>query len=100
VSLVRFAVGKDDELVPYADKVRSRYAAWLAQQVQSGAQFSERQQWWLDRIADVIATSAGIETADLDNAPFTERGGTEGALSDLGDTAADYVAALNAELTA
>jgi type I restriction enzyme R subunit len=100
VSLVRFAVGADAELIPYADKVRSRYAAWLAQQQQSGAQFSERQRWWLDHIAEVIATSAGIDTADLDNAPFTERGGTDGALSDLGDAAADYLAALNTELTA
>lgn len=100
VSLVRFAVGADDELVPYADKVRGRYQAWLHQQEQAGAVFTARQRWWLDRIADVIAASAGITPEDLDNAPFTERGGTDGALADLGDTAADYLDTLNTELTA
>jgi type I restriction enzyme R subunit len=100
VSLVRFAVGADDELVPYADKVRERYQAWLHQQEQAGAVFTARQRWWLDRIADVIAVSAGIAPEDLDNAPFTERGGTDGALADLGDAAADYLDTLNTELTA
>ncbi len=66
VSLVRFAMGVENELVPYADKVQERYVAWLAQQVQAGATFSDRQRWWLDRIADVIATSAGISAEDLE----------------------------------
>jgi type I restriction enzyme R subunit len=100
VSLVRFAVGTDDALVPYAHKVQERYASWLLQQEQAGAAFTDRQRWWLDRIAEVIAASAGIDEADLDGAPFTERGGTDGALADLGDAAADYLEQLNTELTA
>ncbi len=100
VSLIRFTLGEDDHLVPYAAKVAQRYAAWLAQQHQAGAEFTERQRWWLDRIADVIASSAGITADDLDNAPFTERGGVDGALRDLGDQAADYLDQLNQELTA
>jgi type I restriction enzyme R subunit len=100
VSLVRFTVGVDDALVPYAHKVRERYAAWLTQQQQNGAVFTDRQRWWLDRIADVIATSAGITADDLDNAPFTERGGIDGALTDLGSMAGEYLATLNQELTA
>jgi len=100
VSLVRFALGTDDELVPYASKVEERYAGWLAQQAQAGASFTERQRWWLDRIADVIATSAGVTADDLDNAPFTERGGVDGAVRDLGSEAANYLEQLNAELTA
>ena len=31
VSLVRFTVGVDDRLVPYVERVKERYAAWLAQ---------------------------------------------------------------------
>ena len=100
VSLVRFTLGEDDELVPYADKVRERYAAWLAQQEQSGVQFTDRQRWWLDRIVEVIATSAGVSADDLDNAPFAERGGVDGALRDLGPQAGTYLHELNAELTA
>ncbi|NNG38059.1 hypothetical protein HJ588_02055 [Flexivirga sp. ID2601S] len=100
VSLLRYTVGVDDELVPFADRVRERYAAWLAQQEQSGTKFTETQRWWLDRMVEVIANSAGITAEDLDEAPFTERGGVDGALRDLGDQAADLLENLNAELTA
>ena len=37
---------------------------------------------------------------DLDEAPFIERGGVDGALRDLGDRAGDLINVLNAELTA
>ncbi|WP_231751048.1 DEAD/DEAH box helicase family protein [Mycobacterium sp. NAZ190054] len=100
VSLVRYATGVDDELVPYGDRVREKYAAWLIQQEQAGVTFSDTEQWWLDRIVSVIASSAGIRVEDLDDAPFTERGGTDGAIRDLGDRAADLLDELNAELTA
>jgi type I restriction enzyme R subunit len=100
VSLIRFALGADAELVPYADRVRERYAAWLAQQEQAGAVFTEQQRWWLDRIAEVIATSAGVTADDLDNAPFSERGGVDGAIRDLGADAGRYVEQLNEELPA
>ncbi len=100
VSLVRYTVGADAELVPYADLVRERYAAWLAQQEQAGVTFTEAERWWLDRMVSVIASSAGINATDLDDAPFTERGGTDGALRDLGDRAADLIDELNTELTA
>jgi len=100
VSLVRFTFKTDDQLVPYADKVQARYQTWLLQQEQAGATFTDRQRWWLDRIADVIAASAGISPTDLDDTPFTERGGTDGALADLGEATADYLDQLNKELTA
>ncbi|MQA35727.1 type I restriction endonuclease subunit R [Modestobacter roseus] len=100
VSLVRFTLGADERLEPFAAKVAERYEAWLAQQEQAGAEFTEQQRWWLDRMADVIAASAGITEDDLDNVPFTEQGGVDGLLRDLGDRAAAYLADLNRELTA
>ena len=101
VSLLRYTVGVDDELVPYADRVNERYAGWLAQQEQGGTTFSEVERWWLDRMVNVIVTSAGIQPADLDQAPFTDKGGVDGALRDLGpDSAAALLTSLNAELTA
>jgi type I restriction enzyme R subunit len=87
VSLLRYTVGVDDELVPYADRVNERYAGWLAQQEQAGTRFSVRERWWLDRMVDVIVTSAGITPQDLDQAPFTDKGGVDGALRDLGSRA-------------
>lgn len=98
VSLVRFTLGTNDELVPYGEIVRGRYVTWLAQQKQAGVTFTDSQRWWLDRIADVIATSAGVTADDLDNTPFAERGGIDGALRDLGPAAATYLDQLNAEL--
>ena len=100
VSLIRYAVGADDRLVPYADQVHEKYAAWLAQQEQAGTSFTQQERWWLDRIADVIASSAGMETSALDSSPFIENGGVDGALRDLGDRAAALIDELNQELTA
>lgn len=100
VSLVRFALGEDDQLVPYADRVQERYAGWLLQQEQAGAAFTDTERWWLDRIVEVIAASAGITPADLDNPPFTENGGVDGAVRDLGDRAVTLIDELNEELSA
>ena len=100
VSLIRYTIGKDSELVPYPDRVRERYAAWLLQQQQAGVTFNDSQRWWLDRMVEVIAASAGINPDDLDNTPFTERGGLDGALRDLGPTTATLITQLNTDLTA
>jgi type I restriction enzyme R subunit len=100
VSLLRFTLGTDGELVPYADRVRERYAAWLRQQQQAGTTFNPQERWWLDRMAEVIAASAGISPEDLDAAPFSERGGIDGALRDLGDRAATLLVQMNEDLTA
>jgi len=100
VSLLRYTVGVDQELVPYVDLVRERYAAWLAQQEQAGTSFSPLERWWLDRMVEVIGASAGITAHDLDEAPFTEKGGVDGALRDLGDRVGALLAQLNTELTA
>jgi type I restriction enzyme R subunit len=101
VSLLRYTLGVDDELVPYTDRVRGRYTGWLRQQEQAGVVFSPVERWWLDRMADVIASSAGLSDEDLDAAPFAERGGIDGALRDLGaDRAGALVRSLNEELTA
>ena len=100
MSLVRFALGEDDQLIPYADRVHERYAGWLLQQEQAGVTFTDTERWWLDRIVEVIAASAGIAPADLDNPPFTENGGADGAIRDLGDRATTLLDELNEELTA
>ncbi|KQY58573.1 DEAD/DEAH box helicase [Aeromicrobium sp. Root495] len=100
VSLLRYTVGTDNELVPYADRVHEKYVGWLNQQDQAGVTFGAKERWWLDRMVSVIASSAGITADDLDDAPFSERGGTDGALRDLGDRTADLINELNTELTA
>ena len=98
VSLLRFTLGLDDELVPYADQVRERYAAWLLQQANTGVAFTDQQRWWLDTMVDVIAASAGITDADLDESPFTERGGIDGIIRDFGDQAQHVLDELNRQV--
>ena len=100
VSLLRYALELDDELVPYEDVVQERYEGWLAQQAQAGATFSETERWWLDRMRDFVVTSAGITVDALDAEPFTQRGGVDGALRDLGANAGHLLESLDKELTA
>ncbi len=100
VSLIRYTIGKDGELVPYPDRIRERYTGWLSQQEQAGVTFTDTERWWLDRMVEVIAVSAGISPDDLDNTPFTERGGIDGAVRDLGPNASALIDELNAVLTA
>jgi type I restriction enzyme R subunit len=40
VTLVRFALHEDDELVPFPDRVAERYRAWLLQQENAGREFT------------------------------------------------------------
>ena len=100
ISLVRYTLGVDPELIPYAELTAARYEGWLLAQEQAGTTFTDTQRWWLDRMVDVISNSAGITADDLDEAPFDERGGIYGALRDLGDDAGDLLDQLNRELTA
>ncbi|QHC67883.1 DEAD/DEAH box helicase family protein [Rathayibacter sp. VKM Ac-2759] len=100
ISLLRYETVSEQALVPYSDQVMENYANWLARQDQGGASFTDSQLWWLDRIVQVVVNSAGIDADDLDEAPFTERGGIDGALRDLGDGAGELVDELNRELTA
>lgn len=56
--------------------------------------------WWLERIKDVVVQSGDFHTADLDLPPFTERGGTDGAIRELGQGIAIVLDDLTRELTA
>ena len=98
VSLVRFTLGQMNELVPDAQLVEERYAAWLLQQENMGVTFTDDQRWWLDRIKDAIAQSAHFDVKDLEMSPFTERGGTDGVLAELGTSVTSLIDSMNMEL--
>jgi type I restriction enzyme R subunit len=98
VSLVRFTLGQMNELVPYAQLVEERYAGWLLQQENMGVKFTDNQKWWLDRIKDAISQSAHFDVKDLEMSPFTERGGTDGVLAELGNSVTDLIESMNMEL--
>lgn len=100
ISLLRLEAGVDDALMPYSEQVEARYANWLTRQDQAGVLFTEIQRWWLDKMMQIIASSAELGAHDLENAPFDERGGIDGALRDLGDDAGAIIEELNRELAA
>jgi type I restriction enzyme R subunit len=75
VSLVRFAIHQDKELMPYPERVNANFNAWLIQQERSGKKFSEAQRHWLEMIRDHVAANLSIEKEDFELAPFNREGG-------------------------
>jgi type I restriction enzyme R subunit len=99
VSLVRFAVHEQDELVPYAEQVRERFDNWLAQQESAGQTFTPEQMRWLEMIRDQVATSLGIELSDFDYVPFNQEGGVGRASALFGSDLAGLIDELNGALS-
>ena len=95
VSLVRHAVQMDDELVPYPERVRERYAEWLAAQEASGTTFTEGQRWWLDRIAEAIGVNLTVTAHDFQYGELFRRGGWLSAKRAFGDELPALLDALN-----
>ena len=90
VSLVRYAMHQENELVPYPERVAVNFKAWMAQQeifpsslagYKGGGEgatrgrFTDEQRWWLEKMAEHIASNLGIEGDDFGYAPFVQRGG-------------------------
>lgn len=75
ISLIRFAMGKEQILMPFEDVVTQKYEKWLAQQESSGRKFTLEQKQWLGMIKEHIASSVSVTLDDLDLAPFTQKGG-------------------------
>lgn len=100
VSLVRFALHKDDELVPFGEQVYERFDHWLTQQRNRGRKLSPEQVRWLEMMRDHIATSLEMVVEDLDFAPFAEEGGLGKAAQVFGDDLRTMLEELNEALAA
>jgi len=100
VSLVRYAMHQDNELVPYPERVAANFKAWLGQQQAHGKSFGAEQQWWLERIAEHIAASLDIRLDDFDAAPFNQRGGLARVHQLFGAELPKVIEELNRELVA
>ena len=75
VSLVRFAIHQDNELIPFPERVNANFKAWLGEQESRRKKFTEEQRRWLEMIRDHVAANLGIETDDFEYAPFAQEGG-------------------------
>jgi type I restriction enzyme R subunit len=100
VSLVRFALHQEGELVPHADRVRERFQNWLAQQANRGRTFTDEQIQWLGMMRDHIATSLEIDIDSFDLTPFTSEGGLARASKVFGKDLKVIVQELNEALAA
>ena len=100
VSLVRFAIHKDGELVPFGERVRKRFDAWMAQQGNRGRTFTAEQRRWLEMMRDHIAASLEMTVDDLDLAPFVEEGGLGKAVQVFGTELRGVLDELNGALAA
>jgi type I restriction enzyme R subunit len=100
VSLVRFALHQDGELIPHADRVHQRYHHWLAQQANQSRRFSDEQIQWLGMMRDHIATSLELDMDSFDLTPFTKKGGLARASKVFGKDLKTIVQELNEALAA
>lgn len=85
VSLVRFAIEDEDELVPWSDTINQRFDDWLRGQNAQGVTFNYMQMQWLGLIKDQIAGSLAVSFDDLMDAPFSQHGGLAKARQVFGD---------------
>ena len=97
VSLVRFALEQENELVPFPEKVEVNFKAWLAQQEKG---FDAEQVRWLTMIKDHIAGNLSIETDDFEYAPFSQEGGLGKVYQLFGEKLNDILSELNEVLAA
>ena len=100
VSLIRFALHHEPELVPFPETVEGRFATWLAQQEHRGRRFADEQRQWLELIRGHIASSLQIELEDFDYTPFAQRGGAGRAYQVFGDDLTGILHELNQALVA
>jgi type I restriction enzyme R subunit len=100
VSLIRFTLEQDDELVPHPEIVRFRFDTWVAEQEASGRKFSPEEMRWLEMVRDHIATSMTMELDDFDLDPFNTEGGLTAAYEVFGNDLNPLIEQLNEVLVA
>ncbi|MDD3608976.1 MAG: type I restriction-modification enzyme R subunit C-terminal domain-containing protein [Halothiobacillaceae bacterium] len=110
VSLVRYAIHQDNELVPFPERVNTNFKAWLATQQQrhpgesrgpeESRAFTQEQRHWLEMIRDHIAANLGIELDDFEYAPFAQQGGLGKVHQLFGEELPPLIEELNETLAA
>jgi type I restriction enzyme, R subunit len=100
VSLVRYTLHQDEELVPFRDQVEERFAAWLSTQEQKGVSFTVEQMKWLTWMKENICGELGIAPESFECTPFVEHGGIGKAVQVFGDRFTRLLNELTEELAA
>ncbi|MHB8858644.1 MAG: type I restriction endonuclease subunit R [Thermoleophilia bacterium] len=100
VSLVRFAIHLENELVPFPERVDANFNAWLASQEQGGRKFTDEQRRWLEMIRDHIAANLSITRDDFEDVPFIQQGGLGQVYEVFGDELDGIIEELSKALVA
>tara|TARA_R110001583_G_scaffold193470_1_gene362045 strand:- start:7105 stop:9882 length:2778 start_codon:yes stop_codon:yes gene_type:complete len=101
IALVKFAIGLEQELKPFAEQVDSQFKQWIFRHnAQRASSFTTEQTEWLRMIKDHIATSAGIARDDFDYSPFSDKGGLQKAWGLFESELDTMIIELNRELVA
>ena len=106
VSLVRFAIHQDNELIPFPERVNANFKAWLTTQGRHSREggnpesFTPEQIKWLEMIRDHIAANLSIEPNDFEYAPFSQQGGLGKVHQLFGDKLNTIIEELNETLAA
>jgi type I restriction enzyme R subunit len=75
VSLLRFELGMDTTLRPYAETVKKNFQEWVFRKQAGPIKFTEAQMEWLRLVRDRIATSMRMERDDLELGSLGQQGG-------------------------
>lgn len=76
VALIRFELGTDTELRPYAETVKRNFQEWVFRKQAGGAvKFTEAQMEWLRLLRDFIAESVHLDRDDLELGTMGQQGG-------------------------
>lgn len=101
MALVRFALGMDEELRPFADSVDKRFQDWVFRHnARRATAFTPEQMEWLRLVKDHIASSCRIERDDFDYAQLAGKGGLQKAWNVFDGKLDVLLAEMNEELVA
>ena len=101
VSLLRFALGLDGELKPFADEVDKRFQAWIFRHnARRATAFTPEQTEWLRLMKDHIASACAIHRDDFDYAGLADKGGLQKAWVLFGKELDTLMDEMNGELVA
>ena len=100
VSLIRFELGVDTELRPYAEVVKKNFQEWVFRKQAGNVKFSEAQMAWLHLVRDHIITSLHLEREDLELGSMGQQGGLAKMYQLFGEGMDGIIEELNEELAA
>lgn len=100
VALIRYEVGVDAELRPYADTVRKNFQEWAFRKQAGAVKFTETQMAWLHLVRDHIATSVHLDREDLELGSMGQQGGLAKMYQLFGEEMDTLIDELNETLAA